>query len=86
MPMRSLRLSTELDTWVQRAAIQEGASVSEFLRRAATERAERLLSADPTERLSYAIGAVEGRGGGLARDTGAAFGDVVEEKHRRERE
>jgi hypothetical protein len=85
MPMRSLRLSTELDAWVQRAATHEGASVSEFLRRAATERAERLLSANPAERLSYAIGAVEGGGEGLARDTGAAFGDIVEEKHRRRR-
>lgn len=85
MPMRSLRLSDDLDAQVQRAAAQEGASVSEFLRRAAGERAERMLAADPVERLSYAIGAVEGRGDDLARDTGAAFADIVEEKHRRRR-
>lgn len=82
--MRSLRLSAELDERVRNAAEREGSSVSEFLRRAASERAERTL-ADPAERLSYAIGAVEGRGDDLARDTGAAFADVVEEKHRRRR-
>ncbi len=78
--MRSLRLSPELDDQVRRAAAKEGASVSEFLRRAASERAERTL-ADPTERLAYAIGVID-VGLGLARDTGAAFGDVVDEKHR----
>lgn len=83
--MRSLRLSDALDGQVERAAAQEGASVSEFLRRAAGERAERMLSADPVERLSYAIGAVEGHGGDVARDTGRAFTDLLEEKHRRRR-
>jgi Ribbon-helix-helix protein, copG family len=83
--MRSLRLSDALDGQVERAAAQEGASVSEFLRRAAGERAERMLAANPAERLSYAIGAVAGSGLGLARDTGEAFTDIVEEKHRRRR-
>jgi Ribbon-helix-helix protein, copG family len=83
--MRSLRLSSELDAQVRRAAAGEGASVSEFLRRAASERVGRLLSADPAERLSYAIGAVEGRGEDLARDTGEAFAEILEEKHRRRR-
>lgn len=83
--MRSLRLSEDLDEQVRRAAELEGSTVSEFLRRAASERAERALASDPAERLSYAIGAVEGRGGDLARRTGAAFADIVEEKHRRKR-
>jgi len=83
--MRSLRLSDELDAQVRRAAAGEGASVSEFLRRAASERAGRMFSADPAERLSYAIGAVEGRGDHLARDTGEAFAEILEEKHRRGR-
>jgi Protein of unknown function (DUF1778) len=78
--MRSLRLSPELDDQVRRAAAKEGASVSEFLRRAASERAERTL-ADPAERLAYAIGAID-VGLGVARDTGSAFGDLVDEKHR----
>lgn len=81
--MRSLRLSTELDERVRQAAELEGSSVSEFLRRAANERAGRMLAVDPVERLSYAIGAVEGHGDDLARDTGAAFTDIVEEKYRR---
>jgi Ribbon-helix-helix protein, copG family len=80
--MRSLRLSTELDERVRHAAEREGASVSEFLRRAASERAERTL-ADPAERLAYAIGAVEGHGDDLAYDTGEAFGETLEEKHSR---
>ncbi len=83
--MRSLRLSNDLDAQVRRAATREGASVSEFLRRAAGERAGRMLAADPAERLAYAIGAVEGRGDDLARDSGAAFADAVEEKQRRRR-
>jgi Protein of unknown function (DUF1778) len=81
--MRSLRLSAELDDRVRQAAALEGSSVSEFLRQAASERAERILAADPAERLGYAIGAVEGGGDDLARDTGGAFADIVEEKHRR---
>jgi Ribbon-helix-helix protein, copG family len=80
--MRSLRLSDKLDAQVRRAAAGEGASVSEFLRRAASERVGRTLSADPAERLSYAIGAVAGHGGDLARDTGEAFAEILEEKHR----
>lgn len=82
--MRSLRLDPGLDEHVRRAAALEGTSVSEFLRRAATERAERTLASDPSERLSYAIGAVTA-GLGQARDTGEAFGDLVEAKHRRRR-
>lgn len=81
--MRSLRLSDELDAQVRRAAAGEGASVSEFLRRAAGERAGRMLSADPAERLSYAIGAVEGHGDDVAYDTGEAFAKILEEKHSR---
>lgn len=79
--MRSLRLNPELDEQVRQAAALEACSVSEFLRRAATERAKRTLAADPAERLAYAIGTVEA-GLGQARDTGGAFGEIVERKHR----
>lgn len=79
--MRSLRLSPELDDQVRQAAALEGSSVSEFLRRAASDRVERTLAADPAERLAYAIGVVEA-GQGHARNTGGAFADVVERKHR----
>ena len=82
--MRSLRLSPELDEQVRRAAALEGSSVSEFLRRAASERAERSLSTDPRERLAYAIGAVD-TDLHQARDTGSAFSEAAERKHRRRR-
>jgi hypothetical protein len=82
--MRSLRLNAELDEQVQRAAALEGSSVSEFLRRAAAERAERALAGDPGERLAYAIGVVK-TDLNQARDTGAAFADLVERKHRGKR-
>ncbi|MBW8059459.1 MAG: DUF1778 domain-containing protein [Solirubrobacterales bacterium] len=79
--MRSLRLSAELDEQVRQAAALEGASVSEFLRRAATERAERTLGSDPRERLAYAIGIVK-TDLRQARDSGGAFADIAERKHR----
>jgi hypothetical protein len=82
--MRSLRLDPDLDERVRRAAALEESSVSEFLRQAAAERAERALAGDPSERLAYAIGVVE-TDLGQARDTGAAFADLVEGKHRERR-
>lgn len=79
--MRSLRLDEQLDDQVRRAASIEGASVSEFLRRAAADRAEGVLkSAKPSELLADAIGVVHS-GGGLARDTGKAFTDMLVEEH-----
>ncbi len=82
--MRSLRLDPSLDERVRRAAAIEDTSVSEFLRQAAAERAERTLSRDSSERLSYAIGAVKSDLG-LARKTGEAFADLAEAKRRRRR-
>lgn len=82
--MRSLRLDPGLDQRVRRAAALEDTSVSEFLRQAAAERAERTLADDNGERLSYAIGAVRSELG-LARKTGEAFAELAEEKHRRRR-
>ena len=80
--MRSIRLEPGLDERVQRAAEAEGATVSEFLRRAAAERAERTLSTRNSHRLGDVIGSVRG-GGGRARDTGAAFGELLAERRRR---
>ncbi len=77
--MRSVRLDDELDRRVRQAAAAEGASVSEFIRRAASERAEHTLATGASERLADVLGAVRG-GGGRARDTGAAF---IEELARR---
>lgn len=77
--MRSLRLDPELDNLVRRAAAQEGASVSEFLRRAAADRARRTL--DPRDELSDVIAAVRSDAGAAAR-TGAAFADLLEDRRR----
>ncbi len=78
--VRSLRLDPELDELIRRAAAQEGESVSEFLRRAAAERARRTL-AEPRPGLADVIGAVRSDGG-RARRTGEAFGDLVTERQR----
>jgi len=76
-----VRLDPELDDLVRRAAAREGSSVSEFLRRAAEERARRTLS--PSEQLVDVIGAVRSDGGGAAERTGEAFASLLE--HQRDR-
>jgi len=78
--MRSLRLDPELDELVRRAAAREGASVSEFLRRAASDRARRTLQ--PRDGLEDVIGAVRTEGG-AARRTGEAFGELLGKRARR---
>jgi len=70
--MRSLRLDPELDDKVRRAAAREDESVSEFIRRAATERADAVLAERPSDAFADVAGVVEGRGG-RARRSGAAF-------------
>lgn len=74
--MRSLRLDPDLDQKVRRAAAARDESVSEFLRRAAAERAEETLGQNGRERFADVIGVVHG-GGGRARRTGAAFADSL---------
>jgi hypothetical protein len=80
--VRSLRLDPELDERVRRAATIEGSSVSEFLRRAAAERAERTLARRASQQLADVVGIVHG-GGSRARETGKAFTDVLTERRRR---
>ncbi len=74
--MRSIRLDDELDMRVRQAAAVEGASVSEFMRRAASERADHTLATGTSDRLADVLGAIHG-GGGRARDTGAAFAEEL---------
>ncbi len=81
--MRSLRLEPELDDRVRRAASAEGSTVSEFLRQAAAERADRTLAARNSDQLADVIGSVRGGGAGRARDTGAAFGELLAERRSR---
>ena len=76
--MRSLRLDPDLDEKVRQAAAVKGESVSEFLRRAAAERAEETLATRPSERFADVAGVVHG-GGGRARRSGDAFGQSLAE-------
>jgi len=77
--MRSLRLDSHLDELTCKAAAIEGSSVSEFMRRAIMERAERTLAGGARERLHDVIGAVNG-GGGHARNSGSAFADLLAQR------
>jgi hypothetical protein len=70
--MRSLRLDSDLDDKVQRAAAVSGQSVSEFIRLAAEERANETLASQPRGRFADVAGVVRG-GGGRARRSGEAF-------------
>lgn len=56
--------------------------MSEFMRRAIAERAERTLAGSTPEQLGDIVGAIHG-GGGRASDTGRAFTDLLERRHRR---
>lgn len=70
--MRSLRLDPGLDEKVRRAAAAKGESVSQFLRNAASERADETLSSPASERFADVAGVIHG-GGGRARRSGEAF-------------
>lgn len=61
----------------------EGATMSEFMRRAIAERAHRTLAGDATESLADVIGAVHGRGASHARDSGGGFAELLAKRHGR---
>ncbi len=77
--MKSLRLDPELESRLERAAAVRGESLSEFIRQAAAERADATLVTTETADFDDVIGVVHG-GGGRARRTGDAFGEVVAER------
>lgn len=81
--MRSVRLDKHLDERVRQAAAAENVSVSEFLRRAVAERADRMLSGQPSERMADFIGQVQGDGTDSASRASEIWGDSVVERHRR---
>lgn len=80
--MRSLRLDDDLDDKVRRAAAIRNESVSEFLRHAAAQRAEDTLASSVREQFADVAGVVHG-GGGRARRTGQAFGDLLAQRPRK---
>ena len=75
--MRSLRLDSELDEKVRRAAAAEGESVSEFIRRAIADSADETLATRPGEQFADVTGVIHGGGGGRARRTGKAFVEAL---------
>jgi hypothetical protein len=77
--MRSIRLDPELEARLQQAAAVRGESFSEFVRRAAAERADATLGGEAPADFGDVLGAVHG-GGGRARRTGAAFTEVLVER------
>ena len=79
--MRSLRLDDDLDDKVRRAAAIRNESVSEFLRHAAAQRAEETFASSGREQFADVAGVVHG-GGGRARSTGRAFGDLLAQRPR----
>lgn len=80
--MKTLRLSPELEKRLQRAAAVAGESLSEFIRRAAAQRADTVLDSEAHEDFADVIGAIHG-GGGNTRRTGEAFTDVLADRQRR---
>lgn len=77
--MKSFRLDQRLEDRLQRAAAVKGESLSEFIRRAAADRADATLNTEPAADFDDVLGVVRG-GGGRARRTGAAFTDVLTER------
>jgi len=76
--VKSLRLDPVLEKRLQRAAGVQGESLSEFMRRAAADRADRVLTASSSEDFVDVLGAVHG-GGRRARRPGEAFTEIVRE-------
>jgi Ribbon-helix-helix protein, copG family len=82
--MRSVRLDDQMENRVRRAAAAEGVSVSEFIRRAADQRAQQTLSSGGDERLADVVGVIRS-GRRQARRSGKVFADLVAEQHRKSR-
>lgn len=74
--MKSLRLDPELEVRLQRAAAVTGESLSEFIRRAAGDRAEAVLTSRGGDDFADVLGVIQG-GGGRACRTGEAFTDLL---------
>jgi hypothetical protein len=79
--MKSLRLDRALLERLQQAATVTGETLSEFIRRAAAARADAVLAGGADDDWSDVVGAVHG-GGGRARRTGEAFGELLVESTR----
>ncbi len=79
--MKSVRLDTELEARLEKAAQTAGVSESALIRSAIAERCDAILNEQPDLRLAYALGSVSG-GGGRARRSGTRFVDVLKRRSR----
>ena len=79
--MKTLRLDPRLEKRLQRAAAVTGESLSEFIRRAAAERADTELNTGDRDDIADELGVIHG-GGGRARQTGKAFTDILTDRTR----
>ncbi len=76
--MTSVRLGSELEGRLRKAAEARGESPSEFIRQAVTDRTDATLAFGAAA-FDNILGVVRG-GGGRARRTGEAFTDVLTER------
>ncbi len=82
MPMQSTRFDDAALTQIKHAAKHEGVSVSEFIRRAAIERAQSAPQMTALEALGDFVGFISSGPTPLTGDD--PFGDALEEQHQRE--
>jgi Ribbon-helix-helix protein, copG family len=79
--MKSVRLDSDLEAKLERAARALATSESEFIRDALARRCEEVLGGSLAERLAPVIGIVKSSGGRAAR-SGAAFREALKRRRR----
>ena len=69
-------MDPQLEARLKEAAAAKGETLSEFIRRAAADRADAILAGAPATDFDDVLGVVHG-GGGRARHTGSAFTETL---------
>lgn len=80
--MKSVRLDSDLEARLERAARAVGSSQSEFIRSAVGRRCDEVLGGSLAERLEPVIGIIDS-GGGRASQTGRTFKAILSRKRRK---
>lgn len=79
---RSVRIGPDLEKRLSEVAKREGVPVSAVVREAIEKHCDAVLGTGTRERLSYVIGAAEGRAGEPASQNGEGSSDIAAENHR----